>query len=199
MAASSAAGVAAPFLPADVSDVKTSSNCFSGKVICVLNGVDTLTKQDLERKVVSGGGDIEQNPGNNTTLLLSQLNIHFYFCLGKSTFCVIAGRDDIRVKSLKLQLKWDVVRPSWILRCLTIGRLLPYRPEDLMVVTRATQEEMEQHYDRFGNSLTEPTRIEDVPLILQRVKELVCRILKSSFHNFQPSQLSFIGRTIRHH
>ncbi len=62
----SAAAVAAPFLPADVSDIKASSKCFSGKEICVLNGVDSLTKQELERKVVSGDGDIVQNPGKHT-------------------------------------------------------------------------------------------------------------------------------------
>lgn len=85
----------------------------------------------------------------------------------------MAARDDIRVKSVKMQTKWDVVRPTWILRCLTSDRLLPYRPEDLMVVTRSTQEGMEHHYDRFGNSLREATHSADVAPILQRVKDLV--------------------------
>ena len=31
----------------------------------------------------------------------------------------------------------------------------------------------EKHYDRFGNSLTEPTRLKDIPAILQRVRDLV--------------------------
>ncbi len=114
------------------------------------------------------------------------------FCLGKSTFCVVAGRDDIRVKSLKMQLKWDVVRPSWILRCLSSNRLFPYRPEDLTVITRATKERIEQHYDRFGNSLTEPTRIEEIPAILQRVKDLVCTCKSLSFNNCLFSVISFI-------
>lgn len=55
--------VAAPFQSADTSDVKKSSSCFSKKEICVLNGSDSLTKQELERKVVSGGGTVVQNPG----------------------------------------------------------------------------------------------------------------------------------------
>jgi DNA ligase-4 len=55
--------VAAPFQSADTSDVKKSSSCFSKKEICVLNGSDSLTKQELERKIVSGGGTVVQNPG----------------------------------------------------------------------------------------------------------------------------------------
>lgn len=98
------------------------------------------------------------------------------FCVtGNSTFCMIAEVDDIRVKSFKNRIKWDIVRPSWVFRCLNFDRLLPYRPEDLMVTTRATMEVMDKSYDRYGNSLTEATAVEDVPSILRRVRELVRR------------------------
>lgn len=75
-----AAGVAAPFLPADMAGVKSSSSCFSGKEICVLNGTDSLSKQELERKIVSGGGNIVQNPGNirsDVNRLFAFLNFPF--------------------------------------------------------------------------------------------------------------------------
>ena len=32
---------------------------------------------------------------------------------------------------------------------------------------------MEQSFDQFGNSLTEVTKVGDIPFILQRVKDLV--------------------------
>ena len=79
----------------------------------------------------------------------------------------------MRVKSLRNRPKWDVVRPAWLLRCLNVDRLVPFRPQDLMVVTRATEERMIQNYDRFGNSLREPTSVEDVASILQSVRDLL--------------------------
>lgn len=62
--ASVIAGVATPFQAADISDVKRSSNCFSDKEICVLNGSSSFTKQELERSVVSGGGVVVQHPSD---------------------------------------------------------------------------------------------------------------------------------------
>lgn len=59
------AGITIParFLQADTSNVARSSDCFSGKQFCVFNGAGTLSKHELEKKIVSGGGDIVQNPG----------------------------------------------------------------------------------------------------------------------------------------
>ncbi|KZS11985.1 DNA ligase 4 [Daphnia magna] len=151
--ASVIAGVATPFQAADISDVKRSSNCFSDKEICVLNGSSSFTKQELERSVVSGGGVVVQHPTH-------------------STFCIIAAKDDIRVKSLKARPKWDIVCPAWLLRCLNLNRLIPFRPQDLLVVTQATKEILAQNFDRFGNSLREATSVEDVGPILQQVKDL---------------------------
>ncbi|XP_057368130.1 DNA ligase 4-like isoform X1 [Daphnia carinata] len=147
------AGVATLFQAADTSDIKSSSNCFSDKEICVLNGSGSLTKQELERRVVSGGGIVVQHPTH-------------------STFCIIAVKDDIRVKSLKARPKWDIVRPAWLLRCLNFNRLVPFCPQDLLVATQATKEILAQNFDRFGNSLREPTSAEDVGPILQQIKDL---------------------------
>lgn len=89
------------------------------------------------------------------------------------TFCVVAAKDDVKVKSLKQRRQWNVVRPSWVSRCIDAGKLLPFRPEDLMVVTKATQKEIEENFDEFGNSLFEETTVEQVQFILNRVKEQV--------------------------
>lgn len=105
---------------------------------------------------------------------------------------MIAEIDDIRVKGFKNRIKWDIIRPSWVLRCLTFDRLLPYRPEDLMVTTRATMEIMDQSYDRYGNSLTEATTVEDVPSILQRVRELVRRSTNFLTSYSNSVELSFV-------
>lgn len=55
--------IPARFLPANVSNVTRSSDCFSGKQICVFNGVGPMSKHDIEKKVVAGGGTIVQHPG----------------------------------------------------------------------------------------------------------------------------------------
>jgi len=46
---------------------------------------------------------------------------------------VVAAKDDINVKGLKEQRKWDVVKPDWIVRCMKSSQLLQFRPEELMV------------------------------------------------------------------
>jgi hypothetical protein len=79
----------------------------------------------------------------------------------------------MRVKSLKNHPKWDIVRPPWLLRCLNLNRLVPFRPQDLMVFTRATEEKIARNYDRFGNSLRDPTSVEDVASVIKRVEDLV--------------------------
>ena len=89
------------------------------------------------------------------------------------TFCVVAAKDDLKVKSLKQRRQLNVVRPQWVSRCLNAGKLLPFRPEDLMVTTKATQNEIEENYDQFGNSLFEETTVDQVQFILNKVKEQV--------------------------
>ena len=61
--------------------------------------------------------------------------VYCFYCLGDNTFCGVADKEDINIKALiiKNERKLDVVRPNWILRCLAADRLLPFRPEDLMV------------------------------------------------------------------
>ena len=85
--------------------------------------------------------------------------------------CIIAEAKNLRVKSVKDQ--WDVVRPSWIRRCADSGLLLPFRPEEMLVTTKSTAAKMALSFDEYGISLLEPTAEADVPVILNRVKEMV--------------------------
>lgn len=96
-------------------------------------------------------------------------------CLGNGTICLVAVTDDLRVKNVRKQIppKWDVVRPSWIQRCVASDCLLPFRPEDMLVTSPMTAATMKLSYDEYGNSLVEPTTTEQVEFILKRVKELV--------------------------
>lgn len=164
--------IPARFLQADTSTVTRSSDCFSGKQFCVFNGIGSLSKHDLEKKIASGGGDIVQNPGKRymqseiTYLYVANLTV-------RETFCVIAAKDDLKVKSLRQRRQWNVARPSWVTRCLNAGKLLPFHPEDLLVVTKATEKEIEKNYDEFGNNLFEETLIDQIPFILNRVREQV--------------------------
>ena len=85
--------------------------------------------------------------------------------------CIIADTMNVRVKSVKDQR--DVVRPSWIRRCVDSGVLLPFRPEEMLVSSKSTAAQMALSFDEFGNCLLEPTAEEDVPIILNRVQQLV--------------------------
>jgi len=85
--------------------------------------------------------------------------------------CIIADTMNVRVKSVKDQR--DVVRPSWIRRCVDSGVLLPFRPEEMLVSSKSTAAQMALSFDEFGNCLLEPTAEEDVPIILNRVQQLM--------------------------
>ena len=145
-------GVASHFMAADVSEVVRSTTYFDGKEICVYAGDGESNKQELEIAIAGASGEPVQHAG-------------------PKTLCIIAAGRNLRVKSVGD--RWDVVRPSWIRRCVDSASLLPLRPQDMLVTSRSTAAVMALSFDQYGSSLTEPTTEEQVPLILNRVKELV--------------------------
>ena len=70
---------------ADLSDVQETSQVFSGKELCVVNGPPSHTKQQLERKLVEMGATIVQYPT-------------------PQTFCVVAEKENLRVKGKSILL-----------------------------------------------------------------------------------------------
>lgn len=93
--------------------------------------------------------------------------------VGATTFCIVAGKEDLRFSNIKKQKKWDVVRPSWIANCLDANSLVSFSPRDLLYYTEETERQLNSRYDEFGNHLYTPTPLQDVACILQCVRQKV--------------------------
>lgn len=111
-----------------------SSSLLSGRELCVMAAAD---KADLERRVAAAGGSVVQNPG-------------------RATFAVLAERENMKVRNVIRHGAYDVLRPSWLLRSLEAGRLLPFAPEDLVHATPGTQAALAAAFDAHGDSYTAP-------------------------------------------
>lgn len=74
----------------------------------------------------------------------------------EETFCVIANEETIRVSNIIQLKKYDVVKPSWLLECVDENALRKWRRDDFLAMAPNTEEQMNEEYDRYGDSYTEP-------------------------------------------
>lgn len=125
--------VSTRFLGADLTEVEQSSSSFDGFELCVLHTVLKTLKADLERKIASNGGSVVRNPTQNT-------------------HCVVAENEkNIRVRSVIKAGKYDVLKLSWLERCLRMNKVLPFAPEDIIFATAKTKEELTSRFDQYGD------------------------------------------------
>lgn len=47
----------------DLRDVNCINNMFEDKEFCILNDSETLSKSEIEKKILEYGGQVVQNPG----------------------------------------------------------------------------------------------------------------------------------------
>ncbi|XP_013776591.1 DNA ligase 4-like isoform X1 [Limulus polyphemus] len=144
--------IAPQFQPADVSGVKPVSAIFSGKQMCVVIGLPEHSKQNLEKLIVEYGGSVVQNPDVDT-------------------FCVITSKVNLRVKNIISMNRYDVVRAEWLLRCVEEKQFIPWTPFDLWSMREATQEQIAERYDSYGDSYTEETTVENLRKVFDNIPE----------------------------
>ncbi|KAK3794568.1 hypothetical protein RRG08_003717 [Elysia crispata] len=123
------------FQAADVSNITQVSRVLQGKEFCIMNGPLTLSKQELEKRVVELGGLIVQNP--DTT-----------------TLCVIAEKVNVRVNNLIKKNKYDIVRAEWLVRVLDAAAWIKWSPSDMIHITQTTQQVFDKDFDEYGDSYT---------------------------------------------
>lgn len=135
-----AAGPSLPlhFRPADVSAAVKKDEVFGGLEMCVMDGDEEMGKQALETLVVEHGGRITQHPG-------------------PITHCIIANTPTVRVQSYIKSSKHNVIHPSWLRASCGSGRLLPWGPLDVLHLREKEKCAMEELFDPYGDSFTEPT------------------------------------------
>ncbi|KAK3927158.1 DNA ligase 4 [Frankliniella fusca] len=156
--------VARDYLAADLTGSDQRGSLFTGKEICVLSGNDKMSKQEIEKCIYEQGGSVVQNRG-------------------PETFCIIAGKEDFRLKNV-LGIGVNVVTVDWFLRVLCEKRLVEWTPRDLRAMSPKTCENMLEKYDRFCDSFHNPTNMETLQFSLDKVAEEGCAL------NLLPSEMA---------
>uniref|UniRef100_A0AAV2L6Q5 DNA ligase n=1 Tax=Knipowitschia caucasica TaxID=637954 RepID=A0AAV2L6Q5_KNICA len=137
---------------ADLSAVQQQTDMFQDVEICVINGTKEHPKAELERGVASCGGLVVQNPGPDT-------------------WCVVAGVENLRVKNLVSSRAHDVLWSDWLLECLQQREVVPWRPRHMMGMTEATSQNFHKQFDRYGDSFTEDTSVEQLKEVFGRITD----------------------------
>lgn len=140
---------------ADLTNVAVKGSLLSGRELCVHSGSETISKQDLERRICEQGGTVVQHRG-------------------PETFCVVVGKKDFRFKNLLEQGNVDVVTVDWCLNVLNGERSLEWTPQDLLAMSSKTRDDMNQKYDSFGDSYKKPITVDELQLSLEKVSQQDC-------------------------
>ncbi|KAG0724996.1 DNA ligase 4 [Chionoecetes opilio] len=148
------------FRPADVSSTVKKDEIFGGLEICVMSGDEEMSKQALETLVVEHGGSLTQHPGHNT-------------------HCIVTNTATLRVKNYIASSKHNVVRPCWVLASCASGRLLPWGPLDTLHLREKERQCMEELFDPFGDSYTEPTDGRTLRRVMKLMREESWRVLST--------------------
>ncbi|KAG8224017.1 hypothetical protein J437_LFUL001094 [Ladona fulva] len=144
---------------------KEVSSVLEGQEICVLNGDEEHTKQDLEKLIVKYGGRIAQNPG-------------------EGTFCVIVGDESpFRVKNIIRSGSFDVIRMSWILKvcspdCPKINideNRCPWSVDEIVGASPKTSKYLALHYDAYGDSFTQPVTVSSLKKLTESMNTKNCK------------------------
>ncbi|KRX22582.1 DNA ligase 4 [Trichinella nelsoni] len=122
---------------------KPISNIFQGRELCILNGNDTFTKENLEGKVVELGGTVVQHP--------------------------VAGRQTVKVKSVVRASTVDVLKLSWLIRCIQTNSFIQWTPKDMLLTTATMKRHFKRNFDQYGDSYTDPVDSETLHDLLTTV------------------------------
>lgn len=135
----------------NLSNINKVSNTFEDVEFCVMNGIDSHPKLDLENKIAELGGYIVQNPGPDT-------------------YCVIAGSENIRVKNIISSNKHDVVKPEWLLECFKTKSCVPWQPRFMIHMCPSTKQHFAREYDCYGDSYFVDTDLNQLKEVFSGIK-----------------------------
>jgi len=142
--------VASNFLPTDPTSIKIETDLFGKLEFCVINGDDDFPKEDLETLVYQYGGLCTQYPTDKT-------------------FAVVAAKETLKVKNIQLRGEIDIIRHKWILDCIGKENLLSLEPRYMIHASPSTQTIFQNDIDKFGDSFTTDTTVENLREILREI------------------------------
>ncbi|KAI5711248.1 hypothetical protein M8J75_015420 [Diaphorina citri] len=133
--------------------VTLRSHLFKGRSLCVMTGGDTARKNTLELAILEHGGKVVQNCGTDT------------WC------CVVTEERNIRVRHIVSGGNYNVVRAAWLERCVARKTLLEWTPDEVLCLVGDALIEMNNKYDPYGDSYTEPLSVERLASLLNRIDQ----------------------------
>ncbi|KAM5311102.1 DNA ligase 4 isoform 1-T2 [Glossophaga mutica] len=135
----------------NLSNINKVSNIFEDVEFCVMSGISSHPKPDLENRIAEFGGYIVQNPGPDT-------------------YCVIAGSENIRVKNIISSNKHDVVKPEWLLECFKTKSCVPWQPRFMIHMCPSTKRHFAREYDCYGDSYFTDTDLNQLKEVFTGIK-----------------------------
>uniref|UniRef100_A0A0A9ZG36 DNA ligase 4 n=2 Tax=Lygus hesperus TaxID=30085 RepID=A0A0A9ZG36_LYGHE len=120
-----------------VGPVESVSNVLESKEFYVVSGFSNTSKEDIEKLIIKNGGVIKNIPGS-------------------TTFCLIAGDINRRVKNFCESGKHTVAHFTWLQDCLEKKKLVPWTPQSLAGTTLMGKSNLSHCYDKYGDSYIEP-------------------------------------------
>ncbi|XP_064626451.1 DNA ligase 4-like [Lineus longissimus] len=144
--------VSSQFRGVDTTAIKKTSEVFQDLEFCIMNGTAEFSKAHLEQKVVEFGGQIVQNADEQSTL------------------CVVADKIILKVRNYIKKDCYDVVKATWLARCIEAKRFIPWVPSDMHHTSPKTTRKFAFDYDAYGDSYYEDTSVQQLKRVFQKVE-----------------------------
>ncbi|KAK5642584.1 hypothetical protein RI129_008751 [Pyrocoelia pectoralis] len=145
------------YVPAEIKPVEAKSDILSGYEFCVLSGYEDWGKDDVEISIRERGGSV---------VLVER----------STTLCILAGDDHPRINICKQQNgQCDVVKLEWLRNIINTEEFTLYTPLHMYHICKKTRNRFLGEYDKYGDSYTKNITEEDVPNIIESVKQSVIK------------------------
>jgi DNA ligase-4 len=79
----------------------------------------------------------------------------FTIFTGPNTFCVITSKLIHKVNAYIKKDLYDVVKTSWLIKCIENKQYYPWTPFDMFHSTPETRRYFSKHFDQYGDNYTE--------------------------------------------
>ncbi|KAB7499844.1 DNA ligase 4 [Armadillidium nasatum] len=86
------------------------------------------------------------------------------------TFCIISDVMSVRVQNFIKKGTYNIVRPSWLLDCISESRILIWNPVQIHFLLPEDSRKMEEEYDEFGDSYFSPITAQKLKYVMGQMK-----------------------------
>jgi DNA ligase-4 len=121
------------FKGVDSSYVDKIDDLLMEKEFCVVVGNEQYSKSCIEKKIIEYGGQIVQNPDENT-------------------FCIITTKLIHKINSYIKKDLYDVVKLDWLIKCIEEKKFIPWKPSDMLYSKLETRNYFNMSFDMYGDS-----------------------------------------------